>query len=184
MISSKRADKKLIYSQLMIDELISYDQHHSNDDWEYAHQEAALYHLSGTMDAFLHEINIAYKLNIALSKVDFRTVKQRLCSTEQSSPAFIKLSELRGETDSWLSLLYEMRNHGTHRARVGKLIKVSVGGSTTPIANEFKDPRTGKPQTVYPGFDCENLLFQFKSDVENLISECRRIDPKLNHDNG
>ncbi len=66
-----------------------------------------------------------------------------------------------------------MRNHGAHRARVGELIKVSVGGSTTPIGNEFNDPRTGKPQRVYPGFDCEDLLLQFKSDVENLFSECQ-----------
>ncbi len=98
----KRADRKLIYSQLMIDELESYDRHHSNDDWENAHQETVLYHLSGAVDALLHEINIAYELDISISKVKFQTIKKELCSTEQSSPAFIKISELRTKADSWL----------------------------------------------------------------------------------
>jgi len=57
-----RADQKLEYAHTHLGELQSYQGRTSNDAWENAHQESCLFHLAGTVDAVLHEINEADSL--------------------------------------------------------------------------------------------------------------------------
>jgi len=49
----ERTNAKLRYARLHLEELRSYRRKGSGDDFERSHQEAFLFHLFGTRDAFL-----------------------------------------------------------------------------------------------------------------------------------
>lgn len=172
----ERTNQKLGYAEIHFEELKNYQNAMSNDDWENAHQESYFYQLSSAVEGLLHEINSGYSLNLRLNQVKWEKVKSSLKSTNQSSPAFNLIDSLRNDRQSWLSQLFEWRNHGIHRSRVGKMVHVSTWQI---VDNEFKDPRTNKSQTVYPNSGCQDVLVKLKDDVKNLIEHCRNIDTKL-----
>ena len=174
--SRYRTEEKLRYAEIHIDELSAYHHATSNDEWENAHQESCFAHLAGAVEAVLHEINDEYALNLALAKVTWKTVAEALKRSNQTSPAFDHLSQLRKDGSSWLALLFEWRNHGTHRQRIGKGVNLST---RRIVDNEFADPRTGQRQTVYPGLGCLDVLRRLDQDARRLIDDCRRLDPRL-----
>lgn len=174
--SQTRTNDKLGYARIHVEELATYQFAASNDAWENAHQESCCFHLAGAVEAILHEVNEGYGLGLALTDVKWGTVRSALKNSGQSSPAFTHLETLRQNPNSWLSLLFELRNHGTHRQRVPKILNINT---SKHVDNEFTDPRTGAPQTVYPGLGCLDLLRQFAQEVEALIQHCRNIDSKL-----
>lgn len=171
-----RTEEKLSFADVHLDELRSYKHTTSNDCWERAHQESVLFHLAGAVDAILHEINVGYSLGLDLAGVHWRTVRKNFLSSSKNSPAFDHLQTLRKDTHSWLTLLFELRNHGTHRGRLAKRVHLS---NHRTVDNEFIDPRTGHLQTVYPGFGCLEILERFRNEVRTLIEDCRRLDPLL-----
>ena len=175
-LSKDRPEEKLRYAEVHIEELRTYPRATSNDEWENAHQESSFVHLVGAVDALLHEINDGYALGIDLSKVTWRTVEIALRRANQASPAFDHLRQLKKDGSSWLSLLFEWRNHGTHRRRIGKGVNLST---SRRVDNEFADPRTGQRQNVYPGLGCLDVLGRLVHDVKGLIDHCRRLDPQL-----
>ena len=168
----QRANQKLCYAEIHLEELRNYPKAFSNDDWEDAHQESVLYHLAGAVDALLHEINDGYSLGLNQRQVKWEHVKNKLQQSSQSSPAFNHLQQLREDDRSWLSLLLEWRNYQAHNKRIPKFVQIGMD-------NEFRDPRTGKEQTVYPGKGCSEVLNCLAEDVKELIAYCRSIDPKL-----
>jgi hypothetical protein len=172
----ERTDHKLAYARIHAEELKTYPNATSNDEWENAHQESFFYHLAGSVEALLHEINEAYALGLALDKVSFERVSTELLRSGQSSPAFDGLESLREDKSSWLSLLFEWRHHGTHRAHVGKVVNFSTHRR---VDNEFKDPRSGLPQNVYAGMSCLDIIDRMLSNVAVLLRKCRTEDPKL-----
>jgi hypothetical protein len=174
---SYRTDQKLAFARIHLGELQSYRRAGSNDDWENAHQESCLFHLAGAVDAMLQEINDAYSLGLTMYEVTWKKMRTKFRQTGQSSPAFAQLDSLRQNTGSSLALLYALRNHGAHRTRVAKL--VSIGNVVRVPDNEFKDPRTEERQSVYPGLGCTDVLARLHKDVQNLVSLCRRSDPRL-----
>jgi Family of unknown function (DUF6586) len=171
-----RTDQKLRYAGVHLEELSTYPHATSNDEWENAHQESSFFHLAGAVEALLHEINNGYSLGVGLTKVTWKTVADRLSQSNQSSPAFDHLTQLRNDATSWLALLFEWRNHGTHRQRVGKIVNLST---STRVDNQFKDPRSGQPPNVYPELGCLDVLKHLANDVRSLIDYCRRLDPRL-----
>ena len=173
-----RTDQKLRYANIHISDLAAYKNLFSNDEWENSHQESVFYHLAGSVESFLHEINDKYKLGLSMREVTWKSVENKLVKNVGSSPAFDLLFSLRDDSTSWLSLLFEWRNHGTHRGRVSKIVRLS---NNRKIGNEFKDPRTDKPQTVFPNMACFDLLKQLSTETDKLIQNCRTIDPKLNY---
>lgn len=171
-----RTIRKLRFAEIHISELRDYNFATSNDDWENAHQESSFYHLSGAVEAILHEINDAYMLGLTLDKVSWPKVANALSRDNKSSPAFTHLEILRANVNSWLSQLFEWRNHGTHRRHVSKIVHASTHEI---VDNEFLDPRTGETQVVYPGLRCQAVLERLALDVKELVGFCRDNDPLL-----
>lgn len=175
-----RTIRKLHFAEIHISELRDYVHATSNDDWENAHQESSFYHLAGAVEAILHEINDAYMLGLNLDKVSWPKVATALSKDKRASPAFIHLETLRANVNSWLSQLFEWRNHGTHRRHVNKVIYASTHEI---VDNEFLDPRTGENQVVYPSLRCQAVLERLALDVKELIRFCRANDPLLSTGN-
>lgn len=172
----ERTNQKLGYAKIHLEEIKNYSNSTSNDEWENAHQESFFYQLTGAVESILHEINYGYSLGLALHQVTWKTVKDNLTNSTQTSSGFDLITNLRNDSSSWLSQLFVWRNYGTHRGRVGKIVYASTWQK---VDNEFKDPRTNKNQTVYPGKGCLDVLECLKNDVEDLINNCRKIDTKL-----
>ena len=171
-----RTEQKIRYAQIHLEELSTYPNATSNDEWENAHQESCFFHLAGAVEALLHEINDGYSLGLGLTKVTWKTVSDKLRQSNQSSPALDHLTQLRKDPTSWLALLFEWRNHGAHRLRIGKVVSLST---SRLIDNQFKDPRSGKPADVYSGLGCLDVLKHLVKDVRDLIDYSRELDPRL-----
>jgi hypothetical protein len=171
-----RTNQKLRYAEIHLEELSTYLHATSNDEWENAHQESSFFHLAGAVEALLHEINAGYSLGLSLKQVTWKSVADQLRQSNQSSPAFDHLTKLRDDPASWLALLFEWRNHGTHRQRIGKMVNLSTARR---VDNQFKHPRSGQPPDGYLGLGCLDVLQHLANDVRNLIDYCRRQDPKL-----
>ena len=174
--SQLRTEEKLGYASTHLEELSTYPNTTSNDEWENAHQESCFFHLAGAVEGLLHEINDGYSLGLGLTHVTWRRVADQLTQSNQSSQAFDHLTQLKHDTTSWLSLLFEWRNHGAHRQRIGKMVHLST---SRRVDNEFTDPRSGQPQGVYQGLGCLDVLKQLANDVRGLIDYCRQLDPRL-----
>lgn len=174
---AQRTDEKIVYARVHIDELEGYAGATSNDAWENAHQESSFYHLAGAVEGLLQEINEGHALGLGLRDVTWNSVRDALSGSGKQSVAFDELQRLRYDPTSWLAQLFEWRNHGTHRQRVGKLISITIG--QLPHENEFKDPRTGQTQTVYPEAGCQDVLKRLANDVVKLIAWCRQNDGSL-----
>ena len=171
-----RTEQKLRYAGVHLEELRTYPNAASNDEWENAHQESSFFHLAGAVEGLLHEINDGYSLGLDLTRVNWKTIPKKLIQSNQSSPAFDHLKQLRNDKSSWLALLFEWRNHGAHRQRIGKIVNLSTSRS---VNNQFKDPRSGQTPNVYIGLVCLDTLEHLFKDVRNLIDCCRRQDSKL-----
>jgi hypothetical protein len=174
--TQERANEKLRFAKVQLQELVDYSNSGSNDDWENAHQKSCFYHLAGAVEAVLHEINEGYGLNLAITDVGWGEVRSALKKSNRLSPAYELLRTTKDDQTAWLWHLFEWRNHGTHRGRVGKMIHLSTWRA---MDNEFKNPRTGQVQQVYPGLGCLDVLRKLTEDVEHLIDRCRCDDPKL-----
>jgi len=171
-----RTDQKLLYAQIHIDEIKGSENFSSNDDWENAHQESAFFHLVGSIETIYHEINEGYSLGLDLNEVSNHKISEKLSQTNQFSPAFNLIKQLRDNDYSWLSILFEWRNHGTHRQHIGKFVRMST---RQKIDNQFKDPRTGKVPTIFSGLGCIQVFDKLVEYVKQLIDDCRRQDPNL-----
>ncbi|KAA3618255.1 MAG: hypothetical protein D8M58_21805 [Calditrichaeota bacterium] len=172
----ERTDQKLRYAKIHFEELKNYLDSTSNDEWENSHQESCFFHLAASIESMLHEINAAYSLKLHLHNVRWDTVSNTLKKNDQVSLSFNHLESLRKNKKSWLALLFEWRNHGTHRGRIGKIVNLS---NVRLIDNEFKDPRSGEVQKVYAGSGCLDVIKNLVADVEELINNCRKIDSNL-----
>ena len=120
--SQHRTEEKLRYAKVHLVELSTYPNATSNDEWENAHQESCFFHLAGSVEALLHEVNDEYSLGLSLTQVTWTTVQDKLRKSNHSSPAFDYLMQLRHDATSWVALLFEWRNHGAHRRRIGKMV--------------------------------------------------------------
>lgn len=171
-----RADQKLTYARVMLKELRAYPDRTTNDDWEKAHQECVFFYLAGSIEGLLHEINQGYRLGLDICDVTWARVRKSLRRSGQESQAYDELERLRNDRKSWLSVLFEFRNHGAHRANISKVVQLS---SHALLDNLFIDPRTGEPQTIIPGKGCLEVLESLGDKVEELIRDLRQRDPKL-----
>jgi hypothetical protein len=171
-----RTDQKVEYAAILIREVCDSEHATTNDAWENSHQESCFFHLAGAVDAILHEINAAYSLGLDLRDVDWGRVGRSLGETGQQCPAFVLLVKMKKQREQWLDLLYEWRNHGAHRARVGKMVYASMN---SVVDNQFKDPRTGKVPSTFAGMGCLEVLQALEKNVRDLVGMCRGTDPKL-----
>ena len=172
--SQDRTEQTLRYASIHIQELQSYENAESNDDWKNAHQESCFFHLAGAMDYLLHEVNDAYSLGLERTEVGWRRVKQALQSAGQHSRAFSHLRTIGEEKGSWLDLLFEWRKHGAHRRHCGKVVWIGR-------ANQFKNPRTSNLPAAFLEAGCQQVLEELVQKVRDLVDHCRSTDSLL-HD--
>jgi hypothetical protein len=181
----ERTDAKLRYAKIHLEELRTYSNAYSNDDWENAHQESTFFHLTGAVEGILHEINDGYSLGLNPRDVERGKVRDRLKKRNQSSPAFDYITGLRpfGKEElapkSWLTLLFAWRNYSGHQKHIGKCLSFGTSERLRHTDNQFKDPMDEQLQQAYSGLGCQAVLERLTNDVENLINHCRSIDPQL-----
>jgi hypothetical protein len=173
--SKHRPEQKLDYARIHLSELEAYQNAGSNDKWENAHQESVFYHLAGAVEAMLQEINELNNLSISIDKVTWRSVEAQLNKSKQISEAFNHLKCLRRDPTTWLALLFEWRNHGTHRDRVGKNVHLS---NSSKVDSQFKDPRNNSIPACYEGKGCLGVLKDLSQKVEKLINDTRKQYPQ------
>jgi hypothetical protein len=124
-----------------LDELKKYNKRGSGDPFERAHHESFLFHLLGTIDAFLQELNIHYKCHLPPKKVNRNILEAKLKKMVMKSAELEELSTLIEDHTSWLSLAKELRDHATHRHHIGR--KFFIGGSDKDKVY-FRNPKSGE----------------------------------------
>ena len=144
--------------------------------------EDLLSHLIGALDALLVRINDKLGLGIPLKNVNFRTVSEKLYSIARQD-VLKQWAELRDpliyRKGSWLTILTEIRNAGTHRTIINKRIAVSL----------HEDVNTGKgtsaPNRTYFEEDPDSTLemIPYLEDriqkVKDLVDSTIQKEPSL-----
>lgn len=139
--AQERTAAKIRYARLHLDELRRYERKGSGDDFERAHMESFLFHLFGTRDAFLQELNLYYGLGLELHQVIPKQIRDRLKKRGIDCPEFTKLMELENDPNEWLSQAKEMRDHSTHRRSVPRVFH--IGGEDDEEVY-LRHPQTGR----------------------------------------
>jgi len=167
-----RTDAKLSYARLHLNELREYSNLGHADNWERAHTESILFHLVGVKDAFLHEINFAYSLDVDVDQINERRLAFELKKRRRPSIALERICDLRNDGRSWLYRLVELRNQGSHRFHIHRTIKIGVGGATGRLTR-LRDPRSDMEIEKDP----LELLQEFCDKMEELVTEMRKLLP-------
>ena len=140
----ERTEKKIDYAKLMLDELSHRPSSVGRgDSFERSHEEAVLFHVIGAKDAFLQEINAAYKLGLKPSRVKENNLDKALKREGKTCQALQELMQLERDKSSWLYKAILLRNLGTHRKGPARLFLVSVGVGGGEHDDEvfYKDPK-------------------------------------------
>lgn len=109
-----RTDQKLRFARLQLEELRSHPSRNSGDDFERSHHESVLFHLYGSVDAFLQELNIYCGCSIALDKVSRKTLTNCLAKHCRQSKILIDLVASEAVPGSALATVKEFRHYATH----------------------------------------------------------------------
>ena len=165
-----RTLQKVKYAQLMLHHLKGSPSCGTNDDWENALLEAFFYHLAGGCEYLLHEINAAHNLGLSASDIKPYAISKKLNQQNKPSPVFDYWKAQRNDSDSFLALLCELRNAGTHRHYLNKVIYAS---SHRRPDNEVIDPRTKQTQQLYYGLGVISLMENLLKEAQNFIATCQ-----------
>jgi hypothetical protein len=136
-------------------------------NWEIEIEEL-LFHLVGAMDYLLLRINERLNLKLETQKVTAITVckKLRLKKRNDLIKELWDLLNPRNPVRSWLNILTDLRNTGTHRS----IINVSFAGGNTRITF-VEDPKS--ELEIIPYLD--DRIQRMRDLVDNII----RKDPSL-----
>lgn len=135
-------DSKLRYAQLYLDELKNPEI--IGSEMEKAHKESFAFHLNGTVDAFLAEINEIYDLGIKAKNLSIESLKAAKSSSKKPIEEVKKLNKLMGKKH-WL---HELKSFNSN-----------------PVPTVKKDKK-GKDKAK---FETENLLEQIGQIETNPI---------------
>ena len=136
-------------------------------NWEIEIEEL-LFHLIGAMDYLLVRINERLNLKLETRKVTAINVckKLRLKKRNDLIKELWDLSNPRNPVRSWLKILTDLRNTGTHRS----IINVSFAGDNTRITF-VEDPKS--ELEIIPYLD--DRIQRMRDLIDNII----RKDPSL-----
>jgi hypothetical protein len=134
----ERTDAKLRYARVHLDELKAHSPPNGGD-FDRAHQESFLFHLLGTVDAFLAELIYYYGVVIS-GPLSPGKIRAALKERGATSPELRVLYELEQDRTSWYSQAKDMRDHSTHLQ--GVLRAYFLGGENHQKV-KLKHPRTG-----------------------------------------
>jgi len=176
-----RTNAKLRYAGIHLKEIKSQRKIGSADDFERAHEESFLFHLIGAKDSFLQEINAAYNIGLPFKDVKESTLRRKLEAKAVESPALKEIVRLeeRLEVDEagWLAVAIELRNHGTHRSNIPRILHGSTRQEKV-YENKAKvfltNPLTEQPIET----DIPVLLQEYLTNMEDLIQEQRPTLPQ------
>jgi hypothetical protein len=161
-----RTDAKLRYAAVHLDELRRIERR--GDEFDRAHQESFLFHLHGTRDAFLQELNVYYGCGLPLNEVTRGKLDKALQDTGKRSRALDHLVSLESDPNSWINCAKEMRDHSTHRHSVPRLYH--VGGERDGEVF-LTDTRSGKPVEE----DYLKLFETWLVSMTELTEELRKL---------
>ncbi len=166
-----RTDSKIKYALVHLNELKTYQNRGSGDDFERSHHESYLFHLYGVRDAFLQEINLYYDINLSPEKVTMSSLNDQLKKGHKVCPELEKINKLEGNQNSWLGIIKEMRHHSTHRYHINR--HVYAGGQDDGRV-ELVNPRSREKsnQDVLEDFE------EWQQEKEKLIKGLRETATK------
>jgi hypothetical protein len=143
-------------------------------EWELEIEEL-LFHLIGTMDCLLIRINERLKLGLEIRKVTAINVckKLRLKKRNDLIKELWDLVNPNNPVRSWLKILIELRNTGTHRS----IINVNFDGGNTHITF-VEDPKSDLEIIPY----LDDRIQRMRDLIDNIISKGplvrRKFPPK------
>ena len=143
-------------------------------DWELEIEEL-LFHLIGTMDCLLIRINERLKLGLEIRKVTAINVckKLRLKKRNDLIKELWDLVSPNNPVRSWLKILIDLRNTGTHRS----IINVNFAEGNTHITF-VEDPKSDLEIIPY----LDDRIQRMRNLIDNIISKGplvrRKFPPK------
>jgi hypothetical protein len=160
----ERTNAKLRYARVHLDELKSQEPP-SGDDFDRAHQESFLFHLLGTRDAFLAELNHYYQAGLAPDALLLGSIRVTLKKLGVTSLEIRALYELEQDDTSWYSQAKIMRDHSTHIQGVRRTY--FMGGENHQQV-KLKHPKTGILTERHFTLEFEDWLNEMKSLIHSL----------------
>ena len=137
----ERTDAKIAYARLMLSELTRRTSSEGRgDQFERAHEEAVLFHVTGAKDAFLQEINAAYDVDIESHKINEYALEKALRGQNKTCPAIQELMELKSDESSWLYEANLLRNYGTHNLGLSRTFFVGGEHDDKVFYHDPRDP--------------------------------------------
>jgi len=132
-------------------------------DWELEIEEL-LFHLIGTMDCLLIRINERLKLGLEIRKVTAINVckKLRLKKRNDLIKELWDLVNPNNPVRSWLKILIDLRNTGTHRS----IINVNFAEGNTHITF-VEDPKSDLEIIPY----LDDRIQRMRNLIDNIISK-------------
>jgi hypothetical protein len=160
----ERTAAKLRYARIHLDELKSHGPP-DGGDFDKAHQESFLFHLLGTRDALLVELNHYYAAGVPSDALSLGKIRDALKVRGISSPELRKLYELEQNESSWLAKAKDMRDHSTHVQGVPRAY--FLGGENHQKV-KLKHPRTGDLTERHFTLEFEDWLNSMSALVVSL----------------
>lgn len=162
----ERTDAKLRYAEVHLNELVEI-QVLGGNDFDRAHQESFLYHLIGTKDAFIQELNIYYGADLPESDLTVGKLRVFMKSQSKSYSELTTIFNLESDETSWLSQAVVMRDHSTHISNIPRAYH--VGGEYHQQVH-LKNPKTG----VQIPLHFVELFLDWLSNMKTLINDLRK----------
>ena len=117
-------EAKLRYAEVHLVEIEQMPRR-NGDDFDRAHQESFLFHLKGSLEAFLAEINCYYAWNLPDGDITPGSLRKVIKAGKgDNAPELKKLYTIENLQGSWLSHANAMRDHSTHRGGVPRVIHI------------------------------------------------------------
>ena len=144
-------DSKLRYAQLYLDELKNPEI--IGSEMEKAHKESFAFHLNGTVDAFLAEINEIYDLGIKAKNLSIESLKAAKSSSKKPIEEVKKLTKLMGKKH-WIHELKifnpnpvpadkkDKKAKGKVKFETGNLLEQIGQIETNPVVDKFEEWHT------------------------------------------
>jgi hypothetical protein len=161
----ERTNRKLHFAELMLAELTERQRTGQGDDFDRAHMEAVLFHLIGTRDSFLQEVNTAYRLGLPEQRVTYESVLRKARGIDV--PELGSLRALHEDDSSWLWISGTLRNIAAHRQ--GNPLSFYMGGPRDGRVF-FKHPVTGEDLPS----DAITSLSRWLDEMRTLIRQMRQ----------
>lgn len=165
-----RTDAKLRYAKVHLDELKSINVH-GGDDFDRAHQESFLFHLSGVKEAFLVELNFYYGAGLSNDSISLGKLRNSLKNKGMSSPEVAEIYALENDKNNWLYLLKSMRDVSIHTTGVKRHYHL---GGTNHGKVWLSEPYTQNTIEVH----FVDIFESWLSNMDSLIQKLRASSMK------